>query len=194
MLHDQLVKEVMVPIKDYPQINMNASIGEAIKIFRKKFVTNSENGRAYISHKPIIVLDGYGKTVGILTIRSLLKAIDAEANKKNTFSPLLLWASFFKKHKTNEHQNVHIKDIMRSVDYAYIYENEPVTKAVNIILTKHVNLLPVVENPKICELTQGEYPPEHLKVVGIIRTIDIFAVISDLLEWDDNIITFPAYK
>ncbi len=96
MLHDQLVKEVMVPIKDYPQINMNASIGEAIKIFRKKFVTNSENGRAYISHKPIIVLDGYGKTVGILTIRSLLKAIDAEANKKIPFLPFFYGHRFLR--------------------------------------------------------------------------------------------------
>ncbi len=195
-MHDMLVKEVMIPINDYPTINMNATIGEAIKILRKTFVQDSKNGRMFRGPRSIIVLDDEKdeKIVGILTLRSLLKAIELEANEKNTFLTITSWALFFKKNEIDKHLGIKVKDIMRSVDLAYIYENDTITQAVHMILSKQVNSLPVLENPIISKLTMGEYPLDNSKVVGILRTIDIFAIIGDVLELDDNVITFPGCK
>ncbi|MBO8137229.1 MAG: CBS domain-containing protein [Desulfotomaculum sp.] len=192
-MHDRLVKEVMVPIKEYPTINMNATVAEAISILKRTFKKQFNN--VITGHRSIVVLDDKGKIVGILTLRSLLKAIEMEANKNNPLSNITSWALFFMKNKITEHINIQVKDIMRSVDLAYVYENETITKAVHMILTKQVNSLPVLEKPEVTELTMGEYPLENSRVVGIIRTIDIFNIIGDILELDNSkIINFSAIK
>ncbi|MBM7854648.1 CBS domain-containing protein [Desulfohalotomaculum tongense] len=190
-MHDRLVKEVMVPINEYSTINMNATIGEAIKILKKTF--KKEANDILTGHRSIIVLDNKKDIVGILTLRSLLKAIEMEANKNSPLSTIASWALFFTKNKIGQHVHIQVKDIMRSVDIAYVYENETITKAVHMILSKQVNSLPVLEKPEASELTMGEYPLNYNKVVGIIRTIDIFNIIGDILELDnDKIITFPS--
>lgn len=189
-MHDRLVKEVMVPINVYPVINKNATIGEAINVLKKTFKILPNN--VLTGYRSIIVLDDNKEIVGILTIRSLLKAIEMEAHNEKTLSTIASWALFFTKSKMDKHLNIQVKDIMRSLEIAYVYENETITTAVHTILTKQVNSLPVIEKPAVTELTMGEYPLENNKVIGIIRAIDIFNIIGDVLEVDDKVITFPV--
>jgi CBS domain-containing protein len=173
---------------------MNATIGEAIQVLKRTFKIQPNN--VLTGHRSIIALDDHGKIVGILTLRSLLKAIEMEEGKNNPLASLASFALFFIKNKMDQHLYIQVKDIMRSLDLAYVYENETITHAVHMILNKQVNSLPVLESSKTSELTMGQYALEDHKVVGIVRTIDIFNVIGDILQLDENnkVITFPRMQ
>ncbi|MBM7856148.1 CBS domain-containing protein [Desulfohalotomaculum tongense] len=187
---ERLVRDLMVPIDEYPTINVNATMCEAIKILKRNFKKEANN--VISGHKTLIVHDGENKTVGIVTLRSLLKAVAIEENKKNKIANLASALSFSKNKK--DILSIRVKDIMRSRDIAHVYENQPLTRAIQLMVSKKVNSVLVIENPEVSELTYGEYPLENNRAVGIIRSMDVFEVIGDFLNIDYKIVTFPHFS
>ncbi len=180
----QFVRDLMVPIDEYPKISINATVDEAVRVLKKNFKKEAHN--VVCGHKTLIVQDYDDKTVGVVTLRSLLKAVAVEEKSKNKFTAAIGFNSRKKKMS-----GLLVKDIMRSRDIAHVYEHQPIAQAVQLMVDKQVNSLLVIEKPEASELTYGEYPLENHRAVGIIRSIDVFEVIGDFLDLDYKVITLP---
>ena len=176
----QFVRDLMVPIAEYPKISINATVDEAIRVLKKNFKKEAHN--VVCGHKTLIVQDCDDKTVGVVTLRSLLKAVAVEEKAKNKLAAAIGF---------NSRKKMLVKDIMRSRDIAHVYEHQPITRAVQLMVEKQVNSLLVIEKPVASELSYGEYPLENHQAVGIIRSLDIFEVIGDFLDLDYKVITLP---
>ncbi|WP_238455615.1 CBS domain-containing protein [Desulfolucanica intricata] len=187
-----LVKDIMVPLSEYTAINENATLGEAISTLKRSFKKEANN--IVIGHRSAVVLNDNNGVAGILTLRSILEAVEFEASKHFKWTNFTSWAGyFFNKNNLTKHTSLKVKDIMRSINPVHVNTNDTVLKAVHTILTYKVNTLPVIEEEtEVLKSIMREYPVVTKKVVGIVRTIDIFDIIGELLEVDNKIITFPV--
>jgi len=146
----------MVPIPEYSTVSENASVREAINVLKKSFYKDENGG--IVGHRSILVTNKKGELVGIVTLRNILKAVLTKIDLPDHY----LWIYSV----SNSGANMPVKSIMRSAKLAFVDVEDSVYKAIDLLLTKKVNSLPVLEKGKL---------------VGIVRTIDIFGIIGMLL-------------
>ncbi|KUO74183.1 MAG: histidine kinase [Desulfosporosinus sp. BRH_c37] len=157
------VKELMVPISEYPIVYNTDTLNDAIKVLKTYHVESKE-------HRSMIVLkrEGTGeKLAGILTVRDILNAI-----KRKTVSYdgnelfAMSWSRFYHKGSLGNSVTTKVEDAIRPLVTEFVQTEQDVSDAIRIMMTKNINILPVFE---------GEKP------VGIIRAIDILDYIGELL-------------
>ncbi|HZK18047.1 MAG TPA: CBS domain-containing protein, partial [Clostridia bacterium] len=76
------------------------------------------------------------------------------------------WAWFYQKKSLQDTVKINVHSALRPLVYAFAQADDNVTKAIRIMMTKNVNLLPAFE---------GHKP------VGILRSLDILDYISGML-------------
>ncbi len=109
-----------------------------------------------------MVLNDDRDLVGILTIRSMLDAIKVKA----TVSAAL--TRFFSRDVVEDNAMlINVSEIMRPVFSNCVDVNDNTAEAAQVMLTGKVNIIPVMEGDK---------------AAGIIRSIDLFNIIGELLE------------
>lgn len=146
----------MTSLSDYATIHEKESLVKAIELLKKSFCRD-ENG-VVLGHRSLLVLNDHNELVGILTIRTILSAIQSV--------PIgFSWADFFAEPDPTGLQ-MPVREVMRYVMTPHVNANDPVDKAINTLLQGKVNILPVVEKGK---------------VVGIVRAIDFFEVLGEIL-------------
>lgn len=160
------VKELMVPIEEYPVIYDTDSLKDAIQEL-KKYLAKEKGHRSLLVFKKTNEINNKDHLVGVLTIRDILNSI-----KQNTLSYdrtelfKVSWTRFYhadpmKKISTNQ-----VRDVIRPLVQAFIHVDQDVADAIRLMLTKNVNLLPVFEGNK---------------AVGIIRAIDLLDYIGEMV-------------
>jgi len=157
-----LVKEIMVPIEDYATISEDATLKEAIATLRASF---HREGSIWHGHKSLVVLNSEEKLVGLLTLRNLLAATGIRELTEDVWIKAETWSWYFL-NKIQNQTGVRVRDIMRPIELATVNINDEVLAAAYSLFTNKVNSMPVLDKGK---------------VVGILRTIDVFLVIKDLL-------------
>lgn len=157
------VKELMVPISDYPVVYNTDTLKDAIKVLKTYLVESKE-------HRSIIVLKREGtkeQIVGILTVRDILKAIKAKSMCNDDNGDFTMsWSRFYHADSLCNSGIIKVTDVIRPLVTEFVQSEQDVSDAIRILMTKNINILPVFE---------GEKP------VGIIRAIDILDYIGELL-------------
>jgi CBS domain-containing protein len=158
------VKELMVPITEYPVVYNTDTLKDAIMVLKTYHVKSKE-------HRSMIVLRREGteeKIVGILTVRDILNAIKGKTmSYDNDELYTMSWSRFYHTSSLgNSVTTTKVEDAIRPLVTKFVKIDEDVSDAIRIMMTKNINILPVFE---------GEKP------VGIIRAIDILGYIGELL-------------
>lgn len=163
MSETKIVKELMVPISEYPVVYNTDTLKDAIKVLKTYIVESKE-------HRSLIVLkrEGTQETLaGILTVRDILntikgKTMSYDGNEFFTMS----WSRFYHKSSLGNSVTTKVKAAIRPLVTEFVQTEQNVSDAIRIMMTKNINILPVFD---------GEKP------VGIIRAIDILDYIGELL-------------
>lgn len=161
------VREIMVPIAAYPKVYEDAPLSEVIDLLRE--YTLPERG-AWHGYQSVLVYDRRGTLVGLLTLRGLLRLVRLRHLEKDLRATGASWGAFYwQRHR--ETRGVRVRDIMRPVRAVTVTAGDTVLKAALIMLWRHFNSLPVVENGH---------------VVGMVRLLDVFWVLGELLASDEQ--------
>ena len=163
MSETKKVKELMVPISEYPVVYNTDTLKDAIKVLKTYLVESKE-------HRSMIVMrrEGKGeKIAGILTVRDVLNAIKRKTMSYdgNEFFEMS-WSRFYHKGSLGESVTTKVEDAIRPLVTEFVQSEQNVSEAIRIMMTKNINILPVFEVEK---------------PVGIIRAIDILDYIGELL-------------
>lgn len=174
MLDTYRVKNVYITISDYPNINMDAPVGEAIHLMHHVL----EDKHKY---RNILVLDEQEHLKGYLSLRDLIRAVgpsylhkrrpDVKGHQpfegmEQDFSALsLIWQENFLQHIHDELVKP-VKDHMTLIEDQVTLE-DTLARCIHIMLHRDVLMLPVVENNV---------------VIGVIRLVDLFECIANNVE------------
>lgn len=150
------IREIMVPISEYSVVSEHVQVREAINVLKKSFYKDERGG--IVGHRSLLVTNKKGELVGIVTLRNILKAVLTKYDLPDSY----LWI-----YSVNDSgENMPVKGVMRATKIAFVDIEDDLYKAIDLFLTKKVNSLPVLEKGKL---------------VGIIRTIDVFGIMGMLL-------------
>ncbi|RKO65559.1 CBS domain-containing protein [Desulfofundulus salinus] len=166
MSETRKVRELMVPLSEYPVVYETDTLKDAIKVLRNYRAAGHEHRSLLVFSKTRKVGDEE-QLVGILTTRDILNAI--KKNRMlydNTELFTMSWAFFYRKEPLNELTVTRVGQAIRPLVDAYVQADDIVTRAIELMLTKNVNILPVFEGKK---------------AVGIIRAIDLLDYIAGML-------------
>ncbi|MEN3039497.1 MAG: CBS domain-containing protein [Candidatus Kryptonium sp.] len=168
MLRSKKVKDLMVPLKEYPSVKENQNLKEAFIILRKNF----EEGKGYRS---ILVVDDKNQLRGVLSMIDLIKAVEPrflKLSKPAGYQGLIqddstlsiLWEDLFLEECQKVAQKP-IKEILMPIK-ATVTPNDSLTKAAFLLVSTDSRILPVIDDGKI---------------IGVIRLVDIFKEITDIV-------------
>lgn len=160
---EKTAEEIMVAIDDYSTISEEATLYEAIKILRSSF---HRDGRAWYGHRSVIVLGKDGQLVGILTLRGLLKAAGLRKLNDDPDFKAESWGWYYVNRIRTE-SRMKVKDVMRPLALATVNHSDKVRDVARSLLKHQVNSLPVLKKGRL---------------IGIVRTIDIFMVIGEYFK------------
>lgn len=161
------VRDILVPLAEYPHIARDASLCDA---FAKLRDTHQSAGWRF---RNLLVFDADETLVGVLGIRDLLRALMPDylkANLDHHYSGSqgddsalsIVWAASFEA-KCAEIAKVSVERYMAPV-LDSIQADAPLTRAAYLMVAHGVDMLPVLE---------GE------RVVGVVRIVDLFNQITD---------------
>ncbi|MFZ5590231.1 MAG: HPP family protein [Bacillota bacterium] len=153
--------DIMVPVQDYITIYEDQSVFEAIKKMRQSF---HQISGALHGHRSMLVLDRAGNLTGIVTLKSLLRALGLKELAEDIIIRAESWGWYFTGCQWQD-SKLCIKDVMRPISLATVDVEDDIYKAAETLLRHNINSLPVMNGKKL---------------VGIIRTIDIFMALDNL--------------
>ncbi|MFZ5631836.1 MAG: HPP family protein [Bacillota bacterium] len=155
------VKDLMITLSDYSTIHKNATFEEAVSLMH---TSAKEKGFRWV-----LVLDDDGNITGILTLRAVFQALGTLAPRAGGWlgisfnRPELFFWDGLKLIKDTP-----VTKFIRPVVDAYVMDTDPPARAVETILKRKITIVPVLNN--------------KLKVVGIIRPVDLLPFIKMLFE------------
>ncbi|MGQ9557746.1 MAG: CBS domain-containing protein [Desulfurispora sp.] len=154
------VGDIMVPVEDYITIYEDQSIWEAIKKMRQSF---HEVSGALHGHRSMLVLDRAGNLTGIVTLKSLLRALGLKDLVDDVHIRAESWGWYY-----TQGGKMCIRDVMRPISLATVDVRDDIYRAAEILLRNNINSLPVLDGGRLA---------------GIIRTMDIFMAL-DSMFWE----------
>lgn len=158
----RLVRDIMVPIEEYPVVYDDAMVLEAIHALRDS--SHQKDGTWY-GFLSLMVLNRKDELVGILTLRSLLVALQIRDFVEHILKgdP----TGLFFTPQLQADLRINVRKIMRPLDLITVQEDASIMEALLTIVKNNINSLPVLA---------GTRP------VGVVRTIDLFWFVGELLN------------
>lgn len=175
--NEKRVKDIMTPIEEYSTVRVDNTVKDAIAVLKKSFCPDDlTTGKG---HRSILVLDGHGDLVGVLTLRALLKAVEPQFIKVDQWAVPVFWEGLFTD-RCREEAAKEVKDIMVPVKLISLDADDTIIKAVHAMIKHKLGSLPVVKNGT---------------VAGMVRITEIFHEISNLVADQPGIAeSLPALK
>jgi Mg/Co/Ni transporter MgtE len=170
---ERLVKEMMIPLTDYPHIPYWFSVREAIAMLKAMAADREKKVAPYL----VLVFDEKYQLLGYLGIREMLQGIEPrflKSKEKPHFQGLeavdltmgTLWKDLFSR-RSKEEAKKPVKEVMAPIR-ATIQATDPIVKAAFAMLQTDTWIIPVMEGNN---------------VVGIARLVDIFKELTtEVLE------------
>jgi CBS domain-containing protein len=160
-MHGTIVRDIMTAIDSYNTVNDDASLEEAVKELHRSF--HQDDKGIICGQTSALVIDKAGKITGILTMASMLKAIDKalpglRLTLDGLFSELTLQQGML--------AHIPVREAMCPFVKAGVKDDESAGEAVRKLLKREADILPVIHEGK---------------VVGIIRAIDFLKSVGDVL-------------
>lgn len=162
MYRNKKVRDIMVPVSEYPVIHKETPVADAVRLMHNFF--HQKDGTWY-GFQSVLVVDERQKLVGILTLRGFLKALKLQAILDHilTVEPVGL---FFMPGFYNSLE-IKTRDIMRPLSMVTVQVDSSILEAIAVMVKKKVNSLPVVAGAEL---------------VGVVRTIDLFWLVGEFLD------------
>lgn len=170
MLNNKKVNEIVVPISEYPHIKETMSVRDAFFMLKDNF----EKGKGYRS---ILVLDEKNQLKGTLSMRDLIQGVEPKFLKISSThyqgpslgypALTLIWQELFS-NQCKEEAKKPVKEIMIPAQ-ANVTLEDSIAKASYLMITTNAHILPVLDKNK---------------VIGVVRLVDIFKEIADIVLHD----------
>jgi CBS domain-containing protein len=176
-----LVKEMMIPLKDYAKVSEDATLNEAVKALKE---VQEKFDQSLYHHRAILVYNADGKIVGKLSQLDVLKSL--EPKYEDVFNPEGMDRFGINQEYIQKMIRdlgllklplddicriaaaVRVKNIMNTPTKGeYIAETASLSEAVLLLIVGHHQSLLVTRDKEI---------------IGILRLTDVFKKISDLVE------------
>lgn len=154
------IRDIMVPLSEYPHVPYWLTIRQAMGVIRKICIKYKG---VYYEPGTMLVFDQQYRLLGILRRRDLLRAIEPnlnnlyleeENNIDNNDKP---WEEIFKKYSQEDAQRP-VSEVMTPIEFT-VDPDDSIEKAIYMMIKNSVGLLPVMS---------GE------KVEGVVRMTDVF--------------------
>jgi len=158
MIREIKVKEIMVPVSDYPHIPYWFTIKQTMAMIYKYHEEAKEKG--LVIYRTVLVFDEKYNFIGILTLKDMLKGVEPKISLLEK-EEAITWKDIFTEECKKEAEKP-VSDIMTSVK-TVVRIDDPIIKALHDMFKHNVDVLGVLEGDK---------------VVGIIRLQDLFHIIS----------------
>ncbi|OGR08236.1 MAG: hypothetical protein A3K23_07215 [Desulfobacca sp. RBG_16_58_9] len=168
MPYDKKVKDLMIPLEDYPHIPYWFSLRQAMAIIRESVI------KFEVSFEPraVLVFDEKYQLMGILTLRDIIKGLEPRFMQETGLikadpNLALLMGDLFGPGLKEASQRP-VSEVMSPIKVS-IPGNDPIAKAIFVMIKEDVGLMPVMEGGK---------------VMGMIRLSDLFTEISKMVLGD----------
>ncbi|MCL6560205.1 MAG: CBS domain-containing protein [Firmicutes bacterium] len=137
------VKELMIPLTDYPKVYDDDNLKEAIKTL-KNYLANGKEHRSLMVFSRKKKVGNEEELVGILTVRDILNAM--KRNRmcyENTELFTLSWAYFYHKDPVAECTVTKVGKAIRPLVKAYVQAEDTVTRAIELMMRSPERRLPL---------------------------------------------------
>lgn len=168
MPYEKKVKDLMIPLEDYPHIPYWFTLRQAMAIIREatiKFETSFEP-------RAVLVFDEKYQLMGMLTLRDIIKGLEPrflhETNLIKSDPSLTLLTRDFFGPGLREASRKPVSEVMSPIKVTVDGE-APIAKALFLMIKEQVGMMPVMMDKK---------------VAGMIRLSDLFKEISDIVLGD----------
>jgi CBS-domain-containing membrane protein len=168
MPHEKKVKELMIPLTDYPHIPYWFTIKQAVAIAKKAAL--GLEGKS--EPTTLLVFDEKYQLMGSLTMEDLIRGIEKKFSRSNGFmskewdTPVFFEGLFTEGVK--EEAQKPVSEIMSPVKES-VAPDESIIKAVYLMIEKKLSIVPVIEKGV---------------VKGVIRLQEIFNELAVLVMAD----------
>jgi predicted transcriptional regulator len=153
---EKKVRDLMLPLAECPMVALDDTVQDAVNVLRQS---------APAGHQCILVVDDKRQPVGMVSSRNLLKALNPDFLVIENWSLPIFWQGFLPD-RCREQAKKKVRELMRSFELMTVEADDPLTKAVHIMVDHNVGTLPV--------MNKGA-------VVGLIRITEVFNEISSLI-------------
>jgi len=168
MSEPKKVKDLMIPLEDYPHIPYWFTLRQAMAIVREasiKFETTFEP-------RAVLVFDEKYQLMGMLTLRDIIKGLEPRflhetALVKADPSLAVLLGDLFGPGLKEASQKP-VSEVMSPIRVT-VQGSDPISKAIFLMIKENVGMMPVIQDSK---------------VAGMIRLSDLFKEISDMVLGD----------
>ncbi|MBW1766620.1 MAG: response regulator [Deltaproteobacteria bacterium] len=169
---EKRAKDIMIPIEDYTTIDPESTVREGIERLKRSFEGALSTSRVMeTGHRSILVLDGKGDLVGILSIVDLIEALQPSylsAPKLSMadslhYSPIF-WSGLFTIQATSL-STKKIRDIMSAAPKT-IDEETNLMEIANLMSSENIRRMVVSRKGK---------------VVGVVREQEIFFELTNII-------------
>ncbi|MCK9376115.1 MAG: CBS domain-containing protein [Syntrophobacterales bacterium] len=165
MPYDKKVKDLMIPLEDYPHIPYWFSLRQAMAIVRE----TSIKFEGQFEPRAVLVFDEKYQLMGILTLRDIIKGLEPrflhETNLIKADPSLTVLMGDLFGPGLKEASQKPVSEVMSPIR-ATIQGNDPVGKAIFLMIKEDVGMMPVIQDSK---------------VAGMVRLSDLFKEISEMV-------------
>lgn len=185
MIKKTLVKDLMIPLSDYATVSRDASLMEAMHALKNE---NKMHGERPYRHRAVLVLDEKGNVVGKASQVDMMRALEPNYQKIGTdidlsrfgFSSAFINATLKQfdlwerplEELYRSLKEIRVADVMYTpADHQRVKDTDTLAMAIHqIVMGRHQSLL----------VTKGK------KVLGILRSTDVFNALYDLIDECDG--------
>jgi CBS domain-containing protein len=168
MPYEKKVKDLMIPLEDYPHIPYWFTLRQAMAIVREAAVKFEGS----FEPRAVLVFDEKYQLMGILTLRDIIKGLEPRFLQETSLikgdpNLAVLMGDLFGPGLKEASQKP-VSEVMSPIKVT-IAGGDPIAKAIFVMIKEDVGLMPVMEGGK---------------VMGMIRLSDLFKEVSDLVLGD----------
>jgi CBS domain-containing protein len=165
MSNTKKVKELMIPLEDYPHIPYWFTLRQAMAIVREAAIKFEGS----FEPRAVLVFDEKYQLMGMLTLRDIIKGLEPRfmhetALVKADPNLTVLMGDLFGPGMREASQKP-VSEVMSPIKVT-IAGSDPIAKAVFLMIQENVGMMPVIQDSK---------------VAGMIRLSDLFTEISKLV-------------
>lgn len=156
------IKDYMIPFSEYPRVYHNETLEHAVKMMHRM-----ANEKGY---RWLVVLDDHDKILGFLTLRNVFETIAKLAPKASGFLSIFTYSrpGLFYWEGVQLIKDTPLAKCIRPLVDVYVHEDDIPSKAAEIILNRRITIVPVLD--------------DQMKVVGIVRPVDLLPFITQLFD------------
>ncbi len=165
MPNDKSMKDLMIPLEDYPHIPYWFTLRQAMAIVKEMSIKYE----GQFEPRALLVFDEKYRLLGILTLRDIIKGLEPRFMQETGLikadpNLAVLMGDLFGP-GLNEASQKPVSAVMSPIKIN-VQGNDPLPKAIFLMITENVGLLPVIQDSK---------------VAGMVRLSDLFGEISKMV-------------